>query len=66
MAFYVKAIFLSNFSELFKPVALFFVQLQRLARCEKDDFPLKAKAPLEENPYFLRELNEPVALFFSL
>jgi hypothetical protein len=44
MAFYVKAIFLSNFSELFKPLALFSVQLQRLARCEKDDFPLKAKS----------------------
>jgi hypothetical protein len=53
MAFYVKAIFLSNFSELFKPLALFSVQLQRLARCEKDDFPLKAKKRLlREIPIF--------------
>jgi hypothetical protein len=30
--------------ELNEPLPLFYVQLQRLARYEKDDYPLKAKS----------------------
>jgi hypothetical protein len=38
---------------------MLFIQLQQLARCEKDDFSQKGKGCLpERNPYFLHELNE--------
>jgi hypothetical protein len=54
----------SNLRELTKALALFiFFYLQRLARCEKDDGPQKAKIALWVNPYFLHELPKALALF---
>ena len=43
-----------------------FVQLHRLAHCEKDKSPRKAKSAFRVFSYFLRELTKPVPLFFCL
>lgn len=46
--------------------AFCIIQLQRLARCEKDDGPHKAKNALWANPYFLHELPRRLRFLYKI